>query len=141
MRAPAELRPAGSAARKCMHDAAPHGAGNPVSSLVCFHLFVRPCLHQLSGRRDAALARVQARTPAALTLDRERPEFHRVALTWDAEGGCFEARSTGGQRSSRLLSLRSATGLLCLPQGSEEQPEIPAGGFVPCILLGSDRIC
>ena len=62
-------------------------------------------------------------------------------LTWDAEAGCFEARSTGMQRSSRLLSLRSATGLLCLPQGSDERPEILAGGFVPCILLGSDRIC
>lgn len=112
-----------------------------MSSLVCFHLFVRPCVHKLSGRRDAPLARVQARTRAALPLDRERPEFHRVALAWDAEGGCFEAQSTGAQRSSRLLSLRSATGLLCLPQGTEAEPEIPAGGLVPCILLGDARIC
>lgn len=115
-------------------------AGNPVSTLVCFHLFVRPCLHKLSGRRDAALARVRARTPATLRLDRERPEFHRVTLAWDGDGGCFVAQSTGGQRSSRLLSLRSATGLLCLPQGTDAQPEVPAGGFVPCILLNSGRM-
>eukprot|EP00892_Ulva_mutabilis_P000348 jgi/Ulvmu1/10313/UM060_0115.1 len=112
--------------------------GNPVSTLVCFHLFVRPCLHKLSGRRDAPLAHVRARTPAALRLDRERPEFHRVTLEWDGEA--FTAQSTGGQRSSRLLSLRSATGLLCLPQGTDAQPEIPAGAFVPCILLSTGRV-
>jgi gephyrin len=118
-------------------------AGNPVSTLVCFHLFVKPALHKLSGRRDAAHSIVDAKLSFPCKLDQERPEYHRVALTWEAaksgSGGCFVAASTGMQRSSRLLSLRSATGLLCMPQGTAEVAELPEGSVVPCILLSSSR--
>lgn len=119
-------------------------AGNPVSTLVCFHLFVRPALHKLSGRRDAAHSIVDAKLAFPCKLDQERPEYHRVALTWESAkgggaGGSFVATSTGMQRSSRLLSLRSATGLLCLSQGSADSVELPEGSIVPCILLSGSR--
>lgn len=119
-------------------------AGNPVSTLVCFHLFVKPALHKLSGRRDTPDSIVDAKLAFPCKLDPERPEYHRVALTWEpckeaGGAGSFIAASTGMQRSSRLLSLRSATGLLCLPQGSSSSPELPVGSVVKCILLSTSK--
>ena len=59
---------------------------------------------------------------ASLQLDPERPEYHRAILRVDAaveKGvGVVYARSTGMQRSSRLLSMKAANALLVLPQGS-----------------------
>jgi gephyrin len=53
-----------------------------------------------------------------LKLDPERPEYHRGVLSIDAKAGGLIARSTGNQRSSRLLSMSSSNALLCLPQSS-----------------------
>lgn len=110
--------------------------GNPVSATVCTQLLVRPCLDMLlqthSTESDAALlgksvdekihhlvehAWVHPERTATLAhdmkLDKERPEYHRVILSND-----IMASSTGVQRSSRLMSLRDAQGLLVLPQGA-----------------------
>jgi gephyrin len=119
-------------------------AGNPVSSIVCFHLFVRSALRQLAGH-PSALCRVDAKCANDFKLDPERPEYHRVKLTWQPGaggvegGGCFVAESTGGQRSSRLLSVRSTLGLLEVPQGTEGQSVVTKGCFVPCILVDDLR--
>ncbi|KAF4356260.1 hypothetical protein F8388_000707 [Cannabis sativa] len=78
--------------------------GNPVSSLVCFHLFVVPAIRRLSGWANPHLLRVQARLCQHLSTDPVRPEFHRAIVRWEVDDGSgkagFVAESTGHQTSS-----------------------------------------
>jgi gephyrin len=92
--------------------------GNPVSAVVTFHLFVLPSLHYASGIRPAGLPKVLVTLAHDFRLDPQRPEYHRAIVTF-AKDGILYASSTGGQRSSRVGSLKSANGLLCLPAGKE----------------------
>jgi len=108
--------------------------GNPVSSLVCFYLFVVPALRKMSGWPRYQLPRLSVTLGQALQLDPERPEYHRANLIWDASTGSYVARSTGAQTSSRLLSARSANALLVLPQ---KQGTLPTGEKVEAILISS----
>ena len=109
--------------------------GNPVSAVVCTHLLVRPCIELLAmgletsadsngANMEEYLERVVSNARVAypeqkihlsapLKLDSERPEYHRVDAT---------LQSTGVQRSSRLMSLRDAYGLVVLPQATAERP-------------------
>lgn len=122
--------------------------GNPASALVTFHLFVLPCLHKMSGfpildeptQRGWHLPRVRVRVTSDMRLD-PRPEFHRVWIEPDRDtqfGGCgLIARSTGGQRSSRTVSLASANGLICLPSSKEPgAQDVKKGDVVEAILMG-----
>eukprot|EP00850_Spirogloea_muscicola_P010666 SM000063S20056 [mRNA] locus=s63:504577:509104:- [translate_table: standard] len=110
--------------------------GNPVSSLVCFHLVAVPALRKLAGWADPELRRVQARLSWPAKLDPERPEYHRASLRWEADDGTghsgFIAESTGRQISSRLLSMRSANCLLEFPRASGT---LPAGTLVPALII------
>ncbi|QDZ25791.1 molybdopterin biosynthesis protein [Chloropicon primus] len=124
--------------------------GNPVSSFVTFNLVVVPALRKLAGWTNPRLRRMGVRTADKIAMDPKRPEYHRVTLSLppldpfsygckDEDNGnkCSEplvlvAHSTGFQRSSRLLSLRSANGLVEVPQGSGH---IPAGATVSCLLI------
>jgi molybdopterin molybdotransferase len=94
--------------------------GYPVSSLVSFEVFVRPALRALQGdaRPWRPRARVALSTPIKPSPD--RPEYQRVTVTLD--GGRLLAGTTGGQGSSRLLSLRGANGLLLVPPGEQTYP-------------------
>ena len=62
-----------------------------------------------------------------------RPEFHRVAIR--PRGPDLLAISTGGQRSSRTVSLAGANGLICLP-ASEHGGKVKAGDRADAILIG-----
>lgn len=93
----------------------------------------------LHPTQDPHLPRVHATTTKALRLDPQRPEYHRVTLAWEEPSpGCpagrWLATSTGGQVSSRLLSMRSATALLQMPQ---QEGTLPAGSVVPALLIGA----
>lgn len=117
--------------------------GNPVSSLVTFYLVVLPCLRKMEGWQEPALRRVHARTSMAIRMDPERPEYHRAVAHWarrpgtgSAAEGCdgeLVACSTGGQISSRLLSMRSANLLLEIPQASGV---LAAGSVVSALVIG-----
>ncbi|GMP91843.1 hypothetical protein CsSME_00042344 [Camellia sinensis var. sinensis] len=93
--------------------------GNPVSCLVCFHLFVVPAIRYLAGWANPHLPRVHARLKQSIKPDPVRPEFHRSIIRWEVNDGSgspgFVAESTGHQMSSRLLSMKSANALLELP--------------------------
>lgn len=89
--------------------------GNPASALVTFHLFVLPSLHKLAGVSPVGLPKVPAVLSQDFQLD-PRPEYHRAVVSVGKDGLLF-AISTGGQRSSRVGSLRSANALVCLPSG------------------------
>ncbi|CAM9122404.1 unnamed protein product [Pylaiella littoralis] len=108
--------------------------GNPVSSLVCAHLFVAPAVRRMRGYalRDCMLAQVDARLKTPLRLDPVRPEYHRAVVSWNGIAGRFDAASTGSQMSSRLLSMKSANALLCVPRGDGE---LAVGQQLPAILI------
>ena len=108
--------------------------GNPVSAYVCFHLVVLPALRQMQGASSPGLRRVAATTVAPIQLDPERPEYHRATLVSGARG--WEAHSTGGQISSRLLSCSGADALLELPPAAAS---LPAGTRVSALLIGDVR--
>lgn len=70
-----------------------------------------------------------------------RPEYHRVWLTpnrnYKATGASLLATSTGGQRSSRTISLAATNGLLELPALKEgDDDEIKKGSVVECVVIG-----
>ncbi|TMW95672.1 hypothetical protein EJD97_008502 [Solanum chilense] len=110
--------------------------GNPVSCLVCFHLFVVPVIKHLSGWANPHLPRVQARLKHSVKTDPHRLEFHRAVISWQLNDGSgyqgFIAESTGHQISSRLLSMKSANALLELPAS---ETSVPAGASVSAILI------
>ena len=89
--------------------------GNPASALVTSHLFVLPSLHFSAGKGPPhGLPRVKVVLDEDVQCDARRPEYHRAVLTAGSDGR-IHATSTGGQRSSKVTSLRRANGLLCLP--------------------------
>ncbi|XP_050223195.1 molybdopterin biosynthesis protein CNX1-like [Mercurialis annua] len=110
--------------------------GNPVSCLVCFHLFVIPAIRHLAGWGNPHLLRLHARLHRPIKTDPVRPEFHRAIIRWMANDGSgnpgFVAESTGHQMSSRLLSMKSANALLELPAVGDV---IPAGTSFPAIII------
>ncbi|MCB0162495.1 MAG: hypothetical protein KDD83_30365, partial [Caldilineaceae bacterium] len=92
---------------------------------------------KMAGWPEPHLTRVQAHLAQPLSLDPERPEYHRATLRWspdlnDGAGG-FLAASTGSQASSRLLSMRTANALLELP---ERAGTLPTGAVVDALLIG-----
>jgi molybdopterin molybdotransferase len=109
--------------------------GFPVSSLVSFEVFVRPALRRLQGdaRPERPRARVVLADPIAAPAD--RPEYQRAVVAW--QDGRLVARSTGGQSSSRLLSLRGANALLIVPSDGRIHA---AGEELDALLLGAPRV-
>ena len=107
--------------------------GNPASALVTSHLFVLPSIQLSSGRgAPHGLPRVRVLLETQVTCDPKRPEYHRVVLTAGTDG-LLHATSTGGQRSSKVTSLRQASGLLCLPA---EEGMIGKGEMIDALLMG-----
>ncbi|KAI0010022.1 gephyrin [Xylariaceae sp. FL0662B] len=110
--------------------------GNPASALVTFHLFVLPALHRMAGvSSPAGLPRVPVALAHDFALDPARPEYHRAVVAVGGDG-VLAAASTGGQRSSRVGSLRGANALLCLPSGEEP---LRKGTRVDALLMGAVR--
>ncbi|XMA10695.1 hypothetical protein WAI453_003486 [Rhynchosporium graminicola] len=106
--------------------------GNPVSAIVSLHLFVLPSLHHASGVAPAGLPKVQVTLDHEFRLDPQRSEYHRAIVILGKDGS-MHASSTGGQRSSRVGSLKSANALLRLPCGKES---LPKGSKVEASLMG-----
>ncbi|KAI1081647.1 gephyrin [Whalleya microplaca] len=109
--------------------------GNPASAVVTFHLFVLPALHQMAGVEPAGLTRMPVVLAHDFALDKVRPEYHRAIVSVGRDG-VLVAASTGGQRSSRVGSLRGANALLCMPSGTEP---LRKGAKVDALLMGGVR--
>ena len=107
---------------------------------------------QWSSENAIVHAEVTATLSSAVVLDRGRPEYHRVSLkrVLDAKFGgknsnrpqiyTYHATSTGAQRSSRVLSLRNANGLMLLPRGGSlgcGKDVAKEGMAFPVLLLSS----
>ena len=105
--------------------------GNPVSTMVCYELFVRPALRKMQGHRELhrrtvrAVMEEQAKTPGRLT------HFLRGVIRETPNG--LVARLTGPQGSGILTSMAKANALLVIPEGRDA---VLPGETVTAILLG-----
>jgi molybdopterin molybdotransferase len=108
--------------------------GYPVSSLVSFEVFVRPALRALQGDARPERPRVLVALETPIKPSPDRPEYQRITVRF--RDGRLWAASTGGQGSSRLLSLRDANGLLLVPAGGTVYP---AGSTLEALLIGPVR--
>lgn len=101
-----------------------------MSGFVTSFLLVLPTLRRLIGYENPHLKRVSAKLGHDINCDPERPEYHRVVLTW--ENDTYVATSTGRQISSRLMSMRTANALALIPQQSGK---LPKDTVVPILLI------
>jgi molybdopterin molybdotransferase len=102
--------------------------GNPVSSLVCFEVFVRPCLCRLLGLEPAVPAPVRARLLQEHVAQGERPTYNPARLAWDAQGPWVEPVRWHG--SSDLQAMVQANALALFPGGGATYKR---GAFVDVI--------
>ncbi|KAK5619926.1 hypothetical protein CRENBAI_005085 [Crenichthys baileyi] len=115
--------------------------GNPVSAVVTCNLFVIPALRKMQGILDPRPTIIKARLSCDVKLD-PRPEYHRCILTWHHQEPLPWAQSTGNQVSSRLMSMRSANGLLMLnpPKGPGPKGCSGTEGFCGRLWPGGDGV-
>jgi molybdopterin molybdotransferase len=89
--------------------------GNPVSSLVCFELFIRPAIRRLGGFADLDLPSVSARLESDFTYATDRPTYHPAHVEAAAEG--WRVRPVPWFGSADLRAFLSATALMVVPPG------------------------
>ena len=104
-------------------------AGNPVSSLVAFNVFVKPLLQKLSGQDATALQRVPAVLGCDLPENDERAEYMRATLSISEDGKRI-ATPFNKQDSSMLANLVRAD---CLVYRSVKAEAAKAGD--PCEII------
>jgi molybdopterin molybdotransferase len=92
--------------------------GNPVSTFVCFELFVRPALRKLRGLADAGTGFVTARLTERYPYRTDRPTYHPALLTWTDDGWRVQATPWFG--SPDLRGLLRANALIVLPAGDHQ---------------------
>jgi len=90
--------------------------GNPVSSLVCFELFVRPALGRMSQLGDTGLTEVAAELTIDYQHRGERPTYHPARLA--ARGARHTVEPLRWQGSGDLRTLVEANALACFPSGT-----------------------
>jgi molybdopterin molybdotransferase len=103
--------------------------GNPVSTLVCALLFLRPALERLSGAVSAEEAAPTARLGTALPNNDRRQDYLRSRLVRAADGN-LEAFPFEVQDSSMMRLLSEAD---CLVVRPPQAPAIAAGATVPIV--------
>ena len=96
--------------------------GNPVASLLCFHLFVRPALWKLAGRSRLEPDCVTAIALEPMRKKAGRREFKRGVLRFADRG--FEVSTTGPQGSGILSSMVAANCFIIL---EEARGDVDAG--------------
>ncbi len=103
--------------------------GNPVSALVCSHVFLKPLINAMLGlTTDAAI--VPAKLGAAMAKNDNRQDFVRARLK--VIDGERVATPFGIQDSSMLATLAAADALIIRPVGA---PPAAAGDEVSVLLL------
>jgi len=96
--------------------------GNPVASMLTFHLFVRPALWKLAGRRELFVQAFRATAVEPMRKKAGRREFKRGILTYADDR--WEVRTTGPQGSGILSSMTAAN---CFIVIEEERGDVAAG--------------
>ena len=89
--------------------------GNPVSTMVCFYEFVRPCLLKMLGSNNVLLPKGEATLSEDIKLKPSRTKYLR-AKTFFKDGKVF-VRLTSHQGSGNVLSLAEADCLMEIEEG------------------------
>lgn len=89
--------------------------GNPVSSFVCFELFVRPAFALLRGKTEPEPCFIQAALSEDFPFRTDRPTYHPARLTMSERGWSVKMVPWFG--SPDLLALTHANALAVLPIG------------------------
>jgi len=105
--------------------------GNPLSSIVCFCVFIDPALRRLQGERDARPRIVRGRLAATAEASDGRTTFLTAAIR-RAEDGVLEAVPTERQGSHMTGALGESDGFAIAPH---DGPELRAGDPVDLLLL------
>ncbi len=108
--------------------------GNPVSALVTFEIFVRPCLDRLRGLRAVFPELVPVTLAAATKHSPGRLELARARLV--RSGDTLIAELHALQSSGALPSISEVDALVLLPAN---QSELAAGAALLALLLGTPR--
>ena len=110
--------------------------GNPVSSLVCGLIFLRPALLRLLGMRELSERRLPAIAGCDLPANDRRQDYLRASLT---RGANRELIATPfAKQDSSMLSLLARADALVIR--SPEAPALRAGDSVEIILLADSLI-
>jgi molybdopterin molybdotransferase len=108
--------------------------GNPVSSLVCGLLFLKPAIERLTGLATEPSAPLRARLAVALPENDRRQDYLRATLTRRPDG-TLVARPFGKQDSSMMSLLARSD---CLVVRPPHAPAAPAGEMVEIVPLAPD---
>jgi molybdopterin molybdotransferase len=106
--------------------------GNPLSTIVCFCVFIAPALRRLQGEPDARPRYEAGRLTTAASASDGRTTFLTAALRPGADG-VLEATPTERQGSHMTGALGESDGFAIAP---EEAGELPAGAPVDVLRLG-----
>ena len=103
--------------------------GNPVSTLVCFELFVKPALLSLQGARDAAPEFDIGRLATPIRRNRERDDFIRVRARRADRTTILEPLSD--QQSHQIAIAAQGDALARIPAGTGELEAGAEVSFLP----------
>ena len=103
--------------------------GNPVASLVCSNLFLKPLVSRLAGRQYAPDIR-EAELGAAMAANDARQDYVRAVTSQGSHG--LVATPFDIQDSSMLKTLANSNGLIIRPPFA---PAAPAGTPVQVLML------
>lgn len=102
--------------------------GNPVSSLVCFRVFVAPALARLAGQPGNQTTTFQATLGGQFEHRGGRPTYHPARL--ESVDGQLQACPLTWHGSSDLCTLAAAQALILFPAGDRTYA---AGDMVECM--------
>lgn len=110
--------------------------GNPVSTLVCFEVFVRPALLALQGAPEFRPAFGAGALGSAVQRNPQRDDLIRVQVVWTSMPGKGRGSPVllplKGQMSHQIAVAAQAEGLARIPAGTGE---LPAGAEVAYLPL------
>jgi molybdopterin molybdotransferase len=110
--------------------------GNPVSTLVCALLFLKPALDRLSGLVHVPEAMSTARLGIALGANDRRQDYLRAKLSCAADG-TLEAFPFETQDSSMIRLLAASD---CLVMRPPRAPAAKVGSIVPIITFPAEAL-
>jgi molybdopterin molybdotransferase len=104
--------------------------GNPVSSLVCFELFVRPALRRLMGQADCEPRTISAALTENFAHKSDRPTYHPARLETNDDGCRVQPVPWFGSPDLRAVS--QANAFVVFPPGDQQHR---AGQRFPVMLV------
>jgi molybdopterin molybdotransferase len=108
--------------------------GNPVSALICAHVFLKPMLSRMLGLADAERPMPEAVLAEALDANGERRHYMRATSQW-REDGTRVVRALSSQDSSLVAALARADCLIVRPPNA---PALGQGSRVRIVPLDGD---